>query len=212
MQCLSETSFSGDSLYKWKHITPRGTISFDINEPISKPYSHNKSYPPNVGCICRVHLVPTCLGVLHKINYWSLAADTFQQNRLSLGWVPVCATLNSKRKYTLLDLSSTNRVADLRWILGVPNMFKVDPSPSRGHKKFLIQSCVSFDQHCKRTMFQAFGSLIQNLLAVSYFIFFHGRFSGDLPFEINSDPSIRHDGEKLCWNSNIFNEVGGKWI
>ena len=31
-------------------------------------------------------------------------------------------TLNSKRKYTLLDLSSTQRVADQRQILGVPNM------------------------------------------------------------------------------------------
>ena len=31
-------------------------------------------------------------------------------------------TLNSKRKYTLLDLLSTQRVTDLRWILGVPNI------------------------------------------------------------------------------------------
>ncbi len=31
-------------------------------------------------------------------------------------------TLNSKRKYTLLDLSSTQSVVDLRKILGMPNI------------------------------------------------------------------------------------------
>ena len=42
-------------------------------------------------------------------------------------------------------------------------MFKDEPLPSGGHEKFLIQSCVSFDQHC--TMAHNVGSFYNIIMS-----------------------------------------------